>query len=246
MLASPLCITLRPVAKMLLASAVLVGVLLVLVPGSAGDRGNPGLHGVRGRSFVIAPVSGTVSYALPPRRSDGLFGRGQKLVVLRRKVVVPVRTSVYATRGRVALTSVRDAIGGEQTAEFYGGSFVVTQEPDEALTTLTLIGGDFRCGPAARPGGGGGRRRLWGNGRGNFRTRGRWSSAVVRGTIWLTDDSCSETITRVRRGRVDVTPFEAESPRGNGVGGGGGVRPGGSAGPPVRVGPGSSYTASSD
>jgi hypothetical protein len=42
-------------------------------------------------------------------------------------------------------------------------------------------------------------RRLWGNGRGRFRTRGRYSSATVRGTKWLTEDYCNGTLTRVAK-----------------------------------------------
>jgi hypothetical protein len=47
-------------------------------------------------------------------------------------------------------------------------------------------------------------RRLWGTGKGNFRTRGRYSSATVRGTTWLTQDQCNGTLTRVVEGVVEV------------------------------------------
>ena len=47
-------------------------------------------------------------------------------------------------------------------------------------------------------------RRLWGNGSGNFRTKGRYSSATVRGTIWLTEDYCNGTLVRVQQGTVAV------------------------------------------
>jgi hypothetical protein len=47
-------------------------------------------------------------------------------------------------------------------------------------------------------------RRLWGDGGGNFRTRGRYGSATVRGTIWLTEDYCNGTLVRVRQGTVAV------------------------------------------
>ena len=50
-------------------------------------------------------------------------------------------------------------------------------------------------------------RRLWGRGKGNFRTAGRRSSATVRGTWWLVEDRCDGTLTRVRQGRVDVRDF---------------------------------------
>ena len=48
------------------------------------------------------------------------------------------------------------------------------------------------------------KRRGRGNARGRFRTRGRHSTATVRGTIWLTKDSCNATTTVVRQGVGDV------------------------------------------
>jgi hypothetical protein len=46
--------------------------------------------------------------------------------------------------------------------------------------------------------------RLWGSGEGRFRTRGRFSAATVRGTVWLTEDRCDGTLTRVVKGKVSV------------------------------------------
>ena len=46
--------------------------------------------------------------------------------------------------------------------------------------------------------------KLWGNGKGKFRTNGKYSSATVRGTIWLTTDRCDGTLTTVKRGTVSV------------------------------------------
>jgi hypothetical protein len=46
-----------------------------------------------------------------------------------------------------------------------------------------------------------------GNSSGRFRTRGRYSAATVRGTIWDTIDRCDGTLTRVRRGVVVVRDF---------------------------------------
>ena len=47
-------------------------------------------------------------------------------------------------------------------------------------------------------------RKLWGDGRGRFRTRGRYGAATVRGTKWLTQDRCDGTRVRVVRGKVGV------------------------------------------
>jgi hypothetical protein len=48
------------------------------------------------------------------------------------------------------------------------------------------------------------KRRLWGNGKGRFRTKGRHSAATVLGTKWLVEDRCTSTLTRVVRGKVSV------------------------------------------
>src|SRR3954462_13348190 len=50
-------------------------------------------------------------------------------------------------------------------------------------------------------------RRLWGSGKGRFRTRGRNSSATVRGTTWLQKDTCGTTTTSVKAGTVVVRDF---------------------------------------
>jgi hypothetical protein len=47
-------------------------------------------------------------------------------------------------------------------------------------------------------------RQLWGDGKGRFRTRGRYASATVRGTNWLTADRCDGTFVRVRQGVIQV------------------------------------------
>ena len=47
-------------------------------------------------------------------------------------------------------------------------------------------------------------RQIWGDGKGKFRTKGRYSSATVRGTRWLTADRCDGTFTRVQRGVIQV------------------------------------------
>ena len=50
-------------------------------------------------------------------------------------------------------------------------------------------------------------RKLWGNGKGKFRTRGQYSAATVRGTTWLVQDTCTTTLTRVTQGVVAVNDF---------------------------------------
>ena len=47
-------------------------------------------------------------------------------------------------------------------------------------------------------------RKLWGDGKGKFRTKGKYSAATVRGTKWLVQDTCTSTLTRVTQGVVSV------------------------------------------
>ena len=51
------------------------------------------------------------------------------------------------------------------------------------------------------------RRSLFSNVKGRFRTRGRNSTATVRGTVWQMTDTCSGTRTAVTRGSVTVRDF---------------------------------------
>ena len=50
-------------------------------------------------------------------------------------------------------------------------------------------------------------RQIWGDGKGSFRTRGRYASATVRGTKWLTSDRCDGTNVKVTRGVIQVADF---------------------------------------
>jgi Calx-beta domain-containing protein len=102
---------------------------------------------------------------------------------------------------------------------FYGGKFDVSEiggGGDKPITVLRLVGGNFKtkCGKASRATAGVSAqakktpvRRLWGKGKGRFRTRGRYSSGTVRGTNWVTTDFCDGTDTRVVAGIVRVYDF---------------------------------------
>lgn len=122
---------------------------------------------------------------------------------------VPVGSSIDATNGRVKLSSTKDRAGRiVQSGHFSGGAFTVTQKrSSRPLTDLELIGGSFAgCDAALRRTGVFAARRtirrLSGSARGRFRTRGRYGSATVRGTRWLTEDVCEGTMALDRTGKV--------------------------------------------
>jgi DNA-binding beta-propeller fold protein YncE len=153
-----------------------------------------------GESLLAEPVSGSIRVRVPGEENF------QRLADLEE---LPMGSTIDARRGRVELTTVRDRRNRLQEGRFYGGIFKVRQRArDRFITELVLSerlgrcprGGNASASRAAR-------RRLWGDGNGRFRSRGRYSSAAVRGTRWLVEDSCDGTLTRVRRGVVTVRDF---------------------------------------
>ena len=163
-----------------------------------------------GRSAQVAVARGTVLVTLPGTR---------RRVPLGGAASIPMGATVDTTRGAVRLTSASGRAGRPQTAVFSKGAFRLRQRRTRRpVTELVLRGGDFsRCrsrrGAASAAKRGRARRRLWGRGQGRFRTRGRYGAATVRGTIWLTEDRCSGTLTAVRRGVVAVRDLRTRRTR---------------------------------
>ncbi len=153
---------------------------------------------VAGKKVNAQPVSGTVKVKLPGKKGFATLKAGEQ---------IPVGTTVDTTHGRVTLVTA--AKSGTDQADFYAGVFKVGQSKKSKLTTLALVG-KLSCG-------GGGKasaavkkkktRRLWGDGKGHFRTKGKHSAATVVGTKWLVQDTCSSTLTVVKRGTVSVRDF---------------------------------------
>ncbi|HEV2776778.1 MAG TPA: calcium-binding protein, partial [Solirubrobacteraceae bacterium] len=159
-----------------------------------------------GRDVVVRPKGVRLQFGLP---------RSRRTVPLLDTIGVPVATTLDARGGSLRLTSARSR-GKSQSATFSSGLFTVLQARSRRpITELRLKGGDFRrCGTRAGRGRAGAAqrrrrtiRRLRGNARGRFRTRGRYSAATVRGTDYTVEDRCDGTLTRVRRGVVLVRDF---------------------------------------
>jgi hypothetical protein len=109
-----------------------------------------------------------------------------------------------------------------QTADFFRGRFVVRQvrkprgkakrRSTRLITDTILNGSSFRRACRTTTASVSQRRRrsrkrvrrLFGDGKGTFRTRGRNAAATVRGTRWSVQDRCDGTLVTVQRGRVQV------------------------------------------
>jgi hypothetical protein len=187
----------------------------------------PPLPPVPGKSVVVKVVSGTVFVKYPPGYTPRATSLAKGFVPFKGAANLPVGTQLDTRKGRVNLTSAADT-GGKKTqaSDFYDGIFQVkqalpkkTSKKAVALTTDVVMKGQLprsgcaplkgasaaaldakkkKKGPKSVLG------KLWGNGKGKFRTTGKYSSATVRGTIWLVEDRCDGTLTKVARGVVSV------------------------------------------
>ena len=141
-------------------------------------------------------------------------------MALRDPSQIAVGSLIDTRRGTVRLTTATNTSGDTQSGEFSAGSSRSSSRgaPAPGLTELPLKGGNFRrCATGSRRSTAAGLlartaakrkiRKLRGNATGRFRTRGRNSSATVRGTIWDTIDRCDGTLTSVRQGSVLVRDF---------------------------------------
>jgi hypothetical protein len=160
-----------------------------------------------GRSVDIGLVSGTVIVTPPGQRAFRLGTQDRN---------VPIGSRFDTTHGRIDLRAASrpspgsSGAGKLQDAEFYDGAFTVSQSPASPLARIQLAGGTAsQCLAPARdeP-----RatlphrvlRLLHASGTGRFETQGRYASATVRGTVWLTEDFCDGTLVTVTRGVVTV------------------------------------------
>jgi hypothetical protein len=174
--------------------------------GGGGQGGGQGPQPVLG-STVVVKVKGKLVRIRRPGTT--------KFVELKGSTSIPVGSVLDTLKGKVKLTSAKDAAGHRQTAHFAGGVFKVLQGATDPLTTLRLVGKLRGCGASARrveAAAAAARkrrgRRLWGSGKGSFRTQGRRSAATITGTRWLVADLCDgSTLTRVKSGTVSVRDF---------------------------------------
>lgn len=201
---------------MLSRTLILIGLAALPVPaaalaqqeGASSDQVPEGLPSL-GRSALVRELSGDVYVRT---------GRNGRYRALDRRIrAIPMGSFVDARRGTVLVT-VQARRDSERTssARFYGGKFQITQSPDPPYVADMRLAGGFteRCRASDDEATTSARRRkkrrvrrLWGDGKGRFRTSGRYSAATVRGTRWLVEDRCDGTLTRVARGEVEVEDY---------------------------------------
>jgi hypothetical protein len=166
-----------------------------------------------GRTENAAPVSGISFVKMPTGTFLPLTGATQ----------IPVGAEIDALHGSLRLTAATGRRGKTQRGVFGGAVFRLTQAAEgaaQALTTLSIVEGAFRGAPsyalctsrpAADPIATAASSRtlqlLHASAHGKFKTRGRYSAATVRGTIWSISDRCGGTLVHDVTDSVAVTDF---------------------------------------
>ena len=172
---------------------------------------------VLGSKAALRPVQGDLDMRLP--------GTG-RFVPLRDQADVPIGVRVDASGSKDKMRVTMAGGAGASTSKrrkrktrrdravFSGGAFsVVQRRARRPVTDVRLLGGDFSVCKVQKTARGAVTaaakrrdkiRKLLGQGKGHFRTDGRYSATTVRGTTWLVEDRCDGTLTSVRSGVVVV------------------------------------------
>jgi hypothetical protein len=170
---------------------------------------------VLGRTVDIGPVSGVVLVKLPAvaGRAHTAAVKGTGFVPLTEAREIPIGSELDTRRGKMVVMAATTTAGRLSGGEFAGGIFALLQNRRElGVTELRLRSGSaLLCARAGKASTAAARplsRRVLGllhaSVKGQFRTRGRFAAATVRGTAWTMTDRCDGTLTQVTRGVVSV------------------------------------------
>lgn len=160
---------------------------------------------VAGRTVTGQPAGGTVLVTRPG---------SSRPVALRTGDAIPMGSVVDTRSGTVNIQAAGASPGSSQFAQLRYGIFKLSQDRKTAVTDLTLVGALEGCpkkkarrsarASARRSTG----RRVWGRGKGKFRTSGRRGAGSVRGTTWQVTDRCDgSTLIQSIEGSVAATDF---------------------------------------
>jgi streptogramin lyase len=157
-----------------------------------------------GRTAVATVTRGTIRFRRPGSRTS---------VTVEDATTIPTGSVIDARNGTLVLENALDGSGHTQQATFRGAQFAFSlSRRDAGMVDVTLreaapvcaarSRAAFRAAKGAKPKP---VRSLWvKDKKGRYRTHGRNSVAIVRGTEWSTTETCAGTVTRVRTGAVLV------------------------------------------
>jgi len=178
--------------------------------------------------YIKLPVSTTSG----GKKAQATITKGEGFIPLTQARQIPSGSQIDARRGVLNLLAAPPTKHGKIEKVTLGGAiFTSTQSRTgltKGLTTISLLEGGFPGAPsyASCPRAAAHRATAdsptaqtakaspkvlqtlkASDNHGHFRTKGRYSSASVLGTVWTTSDRCDGTLTSVQRGTVDVYDF---------------------------------------
>jgi hypothetical protein len=174
----------------------------------------PPLEPEHGISFLVQPAGGTVTIKQPGETGFTPLNGLEK---------IPVNSVIDTRGGTVNLTAATGNLGDtteDNSVDLWDGLIRLEQSGDtNAVATARLVQ-KLRCGKGkgrqAKAGKSSGpvattsgkrRRRVWGSGHGNYKTSGSGGTGSVRGTTWLTKDTCRGTFFKVTDG-IGISVFD--------------------------------------
>ncbi|MFL6038040.1 MAG: hypothetical protein ACJ74B_05360, partial [Gaiellaceae bacterium] len=148
------------------------------------------------KSAVVALADGSVKTKQPGAREWPELGDAMS---------VPMGAVLDATHGKLTLVTALPG-GAVQSAQLWGGQVKLRQAAN-GMVDVYLAGAAPSC-VRARTAVASKKKRtklVWiKDNHGRFRSHGKNSVATVRGTLWLTKETCAATLTRVKQGKVAV------------------------------------------
>ncbi len=172
---------------------------------------------VSGKVFVAIPSTANASLAGKPGDATESLSKGLKFVPLQEARQIPVGSFLDTSAGVARITTATATKSKLQFGDFGAGIFkLLQQRKQRGLTELDVVNAHSSRQVCATLGksavvakhlsskvlG-----RITGSAHGRFTTRGQFSAATVRGTVWGVRNLCSGTLTRVTRGVVTVRDF---------------------------------------
>jgi hypothetical protein len=175
-----------------------------------------------GLSLLVEPTGGTVLIKLPGAPGFTPLSGLQK---------IPVDSVLDTRGGKVRVIAATGELGDtteDNSVDFYEGLVRLQQAGSTNAPTVAKLIQKLRCGKAkgakASAAGGplaatskGRSSRIWGSGHGNYGSRGSGGTGSVRGTTWLTKDTCKGTFFKVTEG-IGISVFDFDLDKTVGIG----------------------------
>jgi hypothetical protein len=179
-------------------------------PGTTAQAGT--IEPEHGISVLVEPTGGSVLVKLPGQNGFGPLGGLEK---------IPVNSVLDTRGGRARVIAATGQLGDttrDKSVEYYGGIVRLVQAGDANSRAIAKLVQKLACpkGNAGKAGKASGpvattsgrrSRHVWGSGSGSYGSRGSGGTGSVRGTTWLTKDTCKGTFFKVTEG-IGISVFD--------------------------------------